>query len=67
MLQKGSHEEIIESRIMVEERIENVKKECGNLPKNCKINKKWFAAKQVKIEMISRFRYLQFRVRLQVQ
>ena len=54
MLQKGSHEEIIESRIMVEERVENVKKECGNLPKNYKINKKWFTAKQVEIEMVSK-------------
>lgn len=54
MLQKGSHEEIIESRIMVEERVENVKKECGNLPKTREINKKWFTAKQVEIEMVSK-------------
>ena len=54
MLQKGSHEEIIESRIIVEERVENVKKECENLPKTREISKTWFTAKQVEIEMVSK-------------
>ena len=57
VLQKGSDEEIIESRKMVEERAETVKKESENvkdLSKPVCIDQSWFAAKQVTFEMVSK-------------
>ena len=57
VLQKGSDEEIIQSRKMVEERVEVVKKESEgikNFPKPVNINRCWFAAKQINTEMVSK-------------
>ncbi len=56
LLEKGSDEEIIESRKMVEERVEAVKKESEDVKKLSKpvtINQSWFVAKQVNIKMVS--------------
>jgi hypothetical protein len=57
VLQKGNDEEIIESRKMVEERVEAVKEESEgvkNFPKPVNINRSWFAAKQVNTEIVSK-------------
>ena len=55
VLQKGSDEEIIESRKMVEERVEMVKNESESnkdLSKPVSIDQNWFVAEQVNIEMV---------------
>lgn len=57
VLLKGSDEEIIESQNLVQERLQTVKKESMDLkgqPKPVSINQKWFAAKQIQIDMISK-------------
>ena len=56
VLQKGSDEEIIESRKMVEERVEAVKKESNDVKDPVKplgIGKNWFVVKQVDIKLLS--------------
>lgn len=54
VLQKGSDGEIIESRNLVEERLEKVKKESKDLSKPVGMNQKWYKAKQVQIDLVSR-------------
>jgi hypothetical protein len=56
VLQKGSDEEIIESRRMVEERVEAVNKESEDVKKLSKprdIKPSWLTTKRVDIEMVS--------------
>ena len=73
LLQKGSDEEIIESRNLVENRLEKVKMESKNLPKQAYINRRWYETKQVQIDMVSKLfgrgivfslLYIQFSVHL---
>ena len=54
LLQKGSDDEIIESRNLVEERLEKVKKESEDLSKPISLNQKWYKTKQVQIDMVSK-------------
>ena len=57
VLQKGSNEEIIESRKMVEERVEAVKKESEDVKKFSKpvgVKQSWFAAEYIDIEIITK-------------
>ena len=53
VLQKGSDEEIIESRNFVEDRLEKVKIESKNLPKQFYMNQRWYETKELQIDMVS--------------
>ena len=53
VLQKGSDEEIIESRNLVEDRLEKVKIESKNLPKQVAMKQRWYETKQLQIDMVS--------------
>ena len=53
VLQKGSDEEIIESRNFVEDRLEKVKIESKNLPKQVAMKQRWYETKQLQIDMVS--------------
>ena len=53
VLQKGSDEEIIESRNFAEDRLEKVKIESKDLPKQVYMNQRWYETKQVQIDMVS--------------